>query len=179
MVLGSSDTYRSPKRFGYVGTVNEFERHGGDGMGGGRGSGGEGMGGGRGSGSRIPVPVRVLEDLEVTGCKTLERSGEVEEASVLGSAGREEARGREGDGVPGREGVREGVTVREGLGPRFGAMVTRGAVWAKPGPEGSEEYSPGYLGVKFDGKRCSSEEREVQWLADRSPEIVIHLQQLP
>ena len=92
--MGTREKYRSPKRFGYVGSASDFER--GDGMGvvGQRGS-GSWM---PGSGSRIPVPLRVLElDLEVSQGKTVSR-GEQEHAPVQTSSQRDCRSSSQGEG---------------------------------------------------------------------------------
>ena len=76
--MGSREKYRSPKRFGYVGSPSDFER--GDSV--------KGRGSlVPGSGSRIPVPLRVLElEVEVTRLKREEVCNQVSNAPVQTSS---------------------------------------------------------------------------------------------
>ena len=76
--MGSREKYRSPKRFGYVGSPSDFER--GDSV--------KGRGSlVPGSGSRIPVPLRVLElEVEVTRGKREEVCNQVSNAPVQTSS---------------------------------------------------------------------------------------------
>ena len=76
--MGSREKYRSPKRFGYVGSPSDFER--GDSL--------KGRGSlVPGSGSRIPVPLRVLElEVEVTRLKREEVCNQVSNAPVQTSS---------------------------------------------------------------------------------------------
>ena len=76
--MGSREKYRSPKRFGYVGSPSDFER-------------GDSVKGRNslvpGSGSRIPVPLRVLElEVEVTRGKREEVCNQVSNAPVQTSS---------------------------------------------------------------------------------------------
>ena len=76
--MGSREKYRSPKRFGYVGSPSDFER--GDNV--------KGRGSlVPGSGSKIPVPLRVLElEVEVTRGKREEVCNQVSNAPVQTSS---------------------------------------------------------------------------------------------
>ena len=143
--MGTREKYRSPKRFGYVGSASDFER--GDGMGvvGQRGSGSWVPG----SGSRIPVPLRVLElDLEVSQGKTVsqcsQRVGNEGHAPVQTSS-QGDCRSSQGEG--GSESSEEEA---------LWANLDR---WAGGG---------GRRGDRGEEERETSEERELHWLADRS-----------
>ena len=143
--MGTREKYRSPKRFGYVGSASDFERHaGGDGMGvvGQRSSGSWVPG----TGSRIPVPLRVLEsDLEVSQGKTVsqqcsQRVGEEGHAPVHTSS--------EGD-------------CRSSQGEGGSESSAEEALWAN-----LDQWAGS--GGRREEDRETSEERELHWLADRS-----------
>ena len=85
--MGSREKYRSPKRFGYVGSPSDFER-------------GDSVKGRNslvpGSGSRIPVPLRVLElEVEVTRLKREEVCNQVSNAPVQTSSQGGESEGQQ------------------------------------------------------------------------------------
>ena len=115
--MGSREKYRSPKRFGYVGSPSDFER--GDSL--------KGRGSlVPGSGSRIPVPLRVLElEVEVTRLKREEVCNQVSNAPVQtssqgGESGEQQAlcwtdlgRGEDEEWAQGGEDSRETSEERE------------------------------------------------------------------
>ena len=154
--MGTREKYRSPKRFGYVGTsVSDFERHagGGDGMGvvgQQRGSGSWKM---PGSGSRIPVPLRVLElDLEVTQGKTESQLCNSRVAPVQTSSQGDRGTSSQGDTGFSSQGEGEGSESSE-----------EETLWAN-----LDQWTGGSSRTREEEDRETSEERELHWLADRS-----------
>ena len=156
--MGTREKYRSPKRFGYVGSPSDCD---------GKGVSSQQRGSGSwmpGSGSRIPVPLRVLEiDLEtVSQGKTVAqctRVGEQSHAPVQTSS-QGEVRSSQGE-------------VRSSQGE---VRSSQGEVRSSQG-EGSESGEEEALWANLDrwgggGRRLeereTSEERELHWLADRS-----------
>ena len=142
--MGTREKYRSPKRFGYVGSPSDCD---------GKGVSSQQRGSGSwmpGSGSRIPVPLRVLEiDLEtVSQGKTVAqctRVGEQSHAPVQTSS-QGEVRSSQGE-----------VRSSQGEGSESGEEE---ALWAN-----LDRWGGG--GRRLE-ERETSEERELHWLADRS-----------